>query len=193
MESITKGLALRGELFEIERQTAFLIPPASRPAGGLTPWVWYAPTLLPVYPDDLEEWMFRRFLDHGIAVAGIDVGESYGSPADRGLLRQSLQGVGHGARFLKAPGLAGPQPRSLDALQLGRRKCFTDRLYRLHLPCLRSEKLPRSRQSLRSLWLDRRRVGRSAAKAQSHRSPGAVGPGRRSHLSHPRRQGYYRP
>jgi len=83
MESITRGLRFQGELFAIEGQTAFVILPESSPAGDAMRWVWYAPTLLPKFPDELEEWMFRKFLARGIAVAGIDVGESYGSPAGR--------------------------------------------------------------------------------------------------------------
>ncbi len=46
-----------------------------------TPWVWTSPTLLPKFPDAYCAWMFAAFLDRGIAIAGIDVGESYGSPA----------------------------------------------------------------------------------------------------------------
>jgi hypothetical protein len=46
------------------------------------PWVWYAPTLKGL-PGSVEEWMFERFLAAGIAIAGIDVGESYGSPSGR--------------------------------------------------------------------------------------------------------------
>jgi hypothetical protein len=37
--------------------------------------VWYAPTL-PSLPEARENWMFERFLAAGIAVAGVDVGES---------------------------------------------------------------------------------------------------------------------
>jgi hypothetical protein len=44
--------------------------------------VWYAPTL-PRLPGGAEKWMFERFLAQGIAIAGIDVGESYGSPTGR--------------------------------------------------------------------------------------------------------------
>lgn len=46
------------------------------------PWVWYAPTL-PGLPGEEETWMFDRFLGHGLAIAGVDVGESYGSPKGR--------------------------------------------------------------------------------------------------------------
>lgn len=83
MELITRGLSLPGELFKVSRHSAFLISPVSPPPADPMPWVWYAPTLLPVFPDELEEWMFRRFLEQGIAVAGIDAGESYGSPDGR--------------------------------------------------------------------------------------------------------------
>jgi hypothetical protein len=43
------------------------------------PWIFYAPTLS-AYPDRHEAAMHQRFLDAGIAIAGIDVGETYGSP-----------------------------------------------------------------------------------------------------------------
>ncbi len=77
-----KKLPMPGEVFEVGRHTAFLIlPEPDRRAAG-TPWVWYAPTL-PGLPATEETWMFRRFLDAGIAIAGVDVGESYGSPAGR--------------------------------------------------------------------------------------------------------------
>ena len=48
------------------------------------PWVWYAPTLRGL-PGGAEKWMFERFLKEGIAISGIDVGESYGSPKGRAL------------------------------------------------------------------------------------------------------------
>src|SRR3954447_18583357 len=42
----------------------------------------YAPTLA-AYPDGHEKWMHERFLEAGVAVAGVDVGEAYGSPKGR--------------------------------------------------------------------------------------------------------------
>lgn len=75
-----KKLPLPGEVFLVEGRTAFLISPTQKPAMDRTPWVWYAPTL-PNLPGPEEQWMFERFLQSGIAIAGIDVGESYGSPA----------------------------------------------------------------------------------------------------------------
>src|SRR5262249_17590439 len=78
----TKKLPLAGETFAVDGCEAFLISPKSSPGEGPTPWVWYAPTL-PGLPSDAERWMFERFTAAGIAIAGIDVGESYGSPAGR--------------------------------------------------------------------------------------------------------------
>lgn len=79
-----KTLPLPGEVFDVEGHTAFVIlPPAeSRHANRPMPWVWYAPTL-PNLPEARENWMFERFLAEGIAIAGVDVGESYGSPQGR--------------------------------------------------------------------------------------------------------------
>jgi hypothetical protein len=77
-----KSLPLPGHVFEVEGHTAFVILPPTRNTNHLVPWVWYAPTL-PGLPGNEERWMFERFTLAGIAIAGIDVGESYGSPAGR--------------------------------------------------------------------------------------------------------------
>jgi pimeloyl-ACP methyl ester carboxylesterase len=58
---------------------AFLMLPAPEKRATPQPWILYAPTL-PAYPDEAERWMHERFLEAGIAVAGVDVGEAYGSP-----------------------------------------------------------------------------------------------------------------
>ena len=70
------------EQFTIDKRPAFIIPPAKKLAGP-TPWVLYAPTLGGGLPGKAEHWMFRQFLEAGIAIAGVDVGESYGSPKGR--------------------------------------------------------------------------------------------------------------
>ncbi len=75
-----KDLPLTGEVFLVAGRTAFVIPGATNSASKSKPWVWYAPTL-PGLPGKEEQWMFERFRKAGIAIAGIDVGESYGSPA----------------------------------------------------------------------------------------------------------------
>jgi pimeloyl-ACP methyl ester carboxylesterase len=50
---------------------------------------------MPKLPEARERWMFERFLAAGIAVAGVDVGESYGSPRGRdgfsGLYRELVE------------------------------------------------------------------------------------------------------
>jgi len=77
-----KKLPVPGEVFAVAGRTAFLILPEKRAPEERIPWVWYAPTL-PGLPGKHEKWMFDRFLASGIAIAGVDVGESYGSPAGR--------------------------------------------------------------------------------------------------------------
>jgi dipeptidyl aminopeptidase/acylaminoacyl peptidase len=76
-----KRLVVPGEVFAVDGRTAFLFTPAADavPAGP-KPWIMYAPTL-PAYPDAAERWMHERFTAAGVAVAGVDSGESYGSPA----------------------------------------------------------------------------------------------------------------
>jgi pimeloyl-ACP methyl ester carboxylesterase len=47
------------------------------------PWVWYAPTLTAGPPFRSNVWLFRGLLERGLAICGVDVGESYGSPPGR--------------------------------------------------------------------------------------------------------------
>jgi hypothetical protein len=58
---------------------AFVFLPETRVAYR-QPWVFYAPTLAG-HPDEAERWMHEQFLAAGVAVAGVDVGEAYGSPS----------------------------------------------------------------------------------------------------------------
>ncbi len=83
-ETPRKVLPLPGETFLVQGRAAFVILPQAKPANGLVPWVWYAPTL-PGLPGNEEKWMFDRFTQAGSAIAGIDVGESFGSPDGRAL------------------------------------------------------------------------------------------------------------
>ena len=71
---------IRGEHFLLNKKDAFLMSP-KKATGNSTgkPWIFYAPTLNGL-PDKAESWMHQKFLDAGIAVAGIDVGEAYGNP-----------------------------------------------------------------------------------------------------------------
>jgi dipeptidyl aminopeptidase/acylaminoacyl peptidase len=84
MEALEKKLPIDGEVFAVKGHVAFLIMPAKQESKTKTPWVWYAPTL-PGLPGVEEKWMFERFLNAGIAIAGIDVGESFGNPQGREL------------------------------------------------------------------------------------------------------------
>ena len=79
-----KQLPFPGEVFAIEGSTAFLIQSDVKSPKEPMPWVWYAPTLLGL-PGWAEKWMFERFLKASIAIAGINVNESYGSPKGRAL------------------------------------------------------------------------------------------------------------
>lgn len=75
-----KSLPLPGESFQLDGHDAFVILPPN--ADSKVPWVWYAPTLAGL-PSQAEVWMFEQFLAKGIAIAGIDIGESFGSPLGR--------------------------------------------------------------------------------------------------------------
>ena len=79
-----KSLPLPGMVFQVNGHTAFVILPPTNSTHRPLPWVWYAPTL-PGLPGDEEKWMFDRFTQGGVAIAGIDVGESFGSPDGRAL------------------------------------------------------------------------------------------------------------
>jgi len=70
------------EVFFVEDRPAFLILPEKTEQGKPTPLIWYAPTLKGL-PGKAETWMFDQFLAKGIAICGVDVGESYGSPKGR--------------------------------------------------------------------------------------------------------------
>lgn len=72
------------EFFEIQQCPAFLIRPKNRTDKGYPsgmPWVWYAPVIGNPCAD--HRWMLRQWLDKGIGMAGVDVGESCGNPRGR--------------------------------------------------------------------------------------------------------------
>lgn len=66
--------------FAVEGFQGFVVLPPNASTTELIPWVWYAPTFIGVYPNDGHAWMTTQLLDAGFAIAGVDVGESYGSP-----------------------------------------------------------------------------------------------------------------
>lgn len=72
--------------FDVPGRRGFVILP-SRPAGKKDiPWIWYAPSFIEQpypLPKDLHRWYMESWLADGIAVGGVDVGESWGGPAGR--------------------------------------------------------------------------------------------------------------
>lgn len=96
-----KSLILPGEAFLVKDRPAFIFWPPEEKRARPQPWIMYAPTLAP-YPDRHEKWMHERFLEAGIAVAGIDIGEAYGSPQGRelfdALYNELVERRGFGAR-----------------------------------------------------------------------------------------------
>jgi alpha-L-fucosidase len=87
---IAGKLPCRSTFFEVHGHPAFLFLPTAKANSPLHPWVWYAPTF-PGYPEPHHIWMFNQFLDRGIAIAGVDVGESCGNPAGRQLFTALYQ------------------------------------------------------------------------------------------------------
>lgn len=69
--------------FTVNGKKGFVIQPTKPAKDGSKPWIWYAPSFIGSLPDGSHNWMFQQFLDHGFAICGVDVGESYGSPAGR--------------------------------------------------------------------------------------------------------------
>jgi dipeptidyl aminopeptidase/acylaminoacyl peptidase len=101
-----KRLILPGEAFLLEGRPAFVLLPAEAKRSTPQPWIFYAPTL-PAYPDSHEKWMHEQFLAAGVAVAGIDVGESYGSPRGRELFTALHSELTTKRGFARRPCLLG--------------------------------------------------------------------------------------
>lgn len=80
--ALTQRLGAPAQSFDVDGKPAFILLPAEAKRQSPQPWIMYAPAL-PAYPDEHEAWMHRQFVDAGIAVAGIDAGEAYGSPKGR--------------------------------------------------------------------------------------------------------------
>lgn len=101
-QSATDVLATR-ENFSVAKRPAFVMMPPNVKRGTPTPWVWYAPTLGKGLPGNAEKWMFEQFHRNGIAIAGIDVGESYGSPNGRKLYDELYSELTENRGFSKKP------------------------------------------------------------------------------------------
>jgi len=99
-------LVLPGEDFVIEGRPAFVFLPPESKRSTPQPWIFYAPTL-PAYPDEGERWMHEQFLAAGIAVAGVDAGEAYGSPKSHALFDALYRELTEKRAFAKKPCLFG--------------------------------------------------------------------------------------
>lgn len=62
-----------------DRPAFVILPKGDTPAAPRS-WVWYAPTFKNQYPSARHTFLIDRVLKVGMGVAGIDVGESFGSP-----------------------------------------------------------------------------------------------------------------
>ena len=103
--------------FEVVGHPAFMILPDENKRRQPQPWIMYAPTFDRQLPNEAHEgWMIEQFLNAGIAIAGVDVGESYGSPAGRRTFEALYQHLvtGHAGFAAKASLL----PRSRGGLML---------------------------------------------------------------------------
>jgi predicted esterase len=79
-------------LIEIGKHKGFVLQPTKPAADGSRPWVWYAPTI-GAHPNHSNEWVLKKLLDRGFYVCGVNVGESYGSPAGRKVYSEFYQYV----------------------------------------------------------------------------------------------------
>lgn len=101
-----KKLILPGESFLVEERPAFILLPPEDQRKNPQPWILYAPTLAGL-PDAHEKWMHEQFLAAGVAVAGIDVGEAYGSSRGRALFTAFYKEMTEQRRFAARPCLLG--------------------------------------------------------------------------------------
>jgi pimeloyl-ACP methyl ester carboxylesterase len=101
-----KTLILPGEAFLVAERPSFILWPKEDLRTKPQPWVCYAPTLAGL-PDAHEKWMHEQFLAAGVAVAGIDVGEGYGSPKSRDLFSTFYKELVEQRGFAKKPLMLG--------------------------------------------------------------------------------------
>ncbi len=107
LPAAANGLALpEGENFTVEDHPAFVFLPPTDKRTTPQPWIFYAPTL-PGLPDEAERWMHEQFLAAGIAVAGVDVGEAYGSPKSLAVFDALYRELADRRGFAEKPGLLG--------------------------------------------------------------------------------------
>ena len=86
LEALTKQVNGEVTYLDVGGRLAFVLRPQGKELSSPVPWLWYAPTIrgdIGAQPRPPHAWMFRRFLEKGIVIAGVDVGESMGNPEGR--------------------------------------------------------------------------------------------------------------
>jgi pimeloyl-ACP methyl ester carboxylesterase len=101
-------LPCKVDFFDVAGCPAFLIRPKEAPAASPAPWVWCAPVI--GHPNASHSWMLRQWLAKGIGMAGVDVGESCGSPRGRAVYTAFWKTLGTRYRMSECPCLL-PQSR----------------------------------------------------------------------------------
>jgi hypothetical protein len=154
----SQQVLLGGERFLLaDRHTFLMRPDTPAKSEKGKPWIFYGPTL-PRTPDKAESWMHERFLDAGIAVAGIDVGEMYGSPLAFPFF-DALYDEMVKRGYSKTPALLG-RSRG-DREPRARRRDWR------HLPGLRLHDLSGNPAGRSVLWHNGRRFGEASGRAES--------------------------
>lgn len=105
-EALSKRLGVDAVNLELDGKPAFILMPPADKRQTPQPWIMYAPSL-PPYPDQHEAWMHQKFMDAGIAVAGIDAGEAYGSPKGRAACTALYEELVKNRGFAARPCLLG--------------------------------------------------------------------------------------
>jgi hypothetical protein len=95
----------------VDGHRAFVLMPRNTGRDAAPNWVWYAPTLLAPHEEDWKSpgqrhaWLFNRLTKGGLCVAGVDVGESYGSPQGRATYDRFYELLVERHGFGRRPGL----------------------------------------------------------------------------------------
>ena len=66
--------------FSLAGGRGFIIAPPVLRHENNHPWLWYAPTFIDSLPNARHDCYLKPLLDAGFFIAGVDVGESFGSP-----------------------------------------------------------------------------------------------------------------
>lgn len=67
--------------FTVKDAPGFVIVPPELQYERAHPWLWYAPAFIDRLPDSIHAFYFKPLLEAGFFIAGVEVGESFGSPA----------------------------------------------------------------------------------------------------------------